>query len=145
MAEEAIRRATASIGRTKYRTTITTEGGITHELIADEPKVYGGADLGPTPLEMFLGSIGACKAMTARMYADRKGWPLDEAICTVSQQLRPAEDGGRKVPHIDIEIQFTGDLDDDQRQRLHEIAERCPVQQMVTGECIVKTHLVTEV
>lgn len=145
MAEEVIRRAVVSTGRTPYKTVARTEGGGGHEVVCDEPEQFHGADLGPTPLELFLAALGGCKTMTVRLYADRKEWPLEEAICTVQQQMREVEGGGPvKVPHIDIAMELVGDLTEEQRQKLLDIAERCPVQKMVTGECILQTKLVQE-
>ncbi len=142
MAQDRIRKAAVSTGRDHFRTVARTFAGKGHTLTTDEPEAFGGKDLGPTPLEMFLASIGSCKTMTVRMYADRKGWPLEEAVCTVEADYRVREGGGpTKIPHIDITIEFKGDLTDEQRQRLYEIADRCPVQRIVTGECVVSSTL----
>lgn len=135
--------AKATIAAQKYRTTCTIGTDGRHEFISDEPASYGGEDLGPTPVEYFCASVAACKAITARMYADRKGWPAESISCSVSHDLRAPSDGSKpiKVPHLDITISFTGDLDDEQRARLKEIAERCPVQRMIQSDCIITTSL----
>ncbi len=136
-----------SIGRTKYRTEIRT--GV-HLVVADEPASYGGADDGPSPYELLLASIGSCKAMTLRMYADRKGWPLEEVHCVLRHDHRHAEDcedcesPNAKLPHIDVELQLVGDLDDAQRARLAEIADRCPVHRTITSDVRFTTQVVTE-
>lgn len=145
MAQDPIRKAVVTTGRTPYKTIAQTAGGAGHTIVCDEPESLGGADHGPTPLETFLAALGGCKTMTARLYADRKEWPLEEAVCTVEQQVRLVEGGGpTKVPHLDIKMEFVGDLTDEQRGRLLDIAERCPVQRMVTGECVVTTSLAQE-
>tara|TARA_Y100001933_G_scaffold230402_1_gene247481 strand:- start:156 stop:578 length:423 start_codon:yes stop_codon:yes gene_type:complete len=133
----------ATLATQHYHTTCVVGTDGRHEFVCDEPTDLGGQDLGPTPVEVFCGSIAACKAMTARMYADRKEWPVESISCTVRHRLRVQEGSDRptKVPHLDITIQFTGDLDDEQRARLKEIAERCPVQRMIEGECIISTTL----
>jgi putative redox protein len=143
MPEERPRRATVSIAADNYRTRCTA--GDAHEVTCDEPVALGGQNLGPTPVELFLMAIGACKAMTARMYADRKGWPLTGATCNITQDMRqPDEASPRKVPHIDIAMRFDGDLDAEQRARLLEIAEKCPVQKMITGDCVLHARLADE-
>jgi putative redox protein len=131
MAEDTIRKAFVEVGREKYRVSGRVERG--HEVVCDEPESLGGADLGPTPVELFLISIGACKAMTAKMYADRKGWALERASCSIEQTVRG--EGAGRTPHIEIRMRFEGDLDVEQRARLLEIAEKCPVQKMITGPC----------
>lgn len=145
MATDRIRKAVSSTARDHFKTVAKTFSGKGHTLTTDEPEEFGGADLGPTPLETFLSALGSCKTMTARMYADRKGWPLDEAVCSVEMQRRvPAAGGSTQVPHLDVSIEFRGDLTDEQRQRLYEIANRCPVQSIVTGECVLTSTLAGE-
>lgn len=135
--------ATATIGTQHYHTTCTVGPDGRHEFACDEPRDLGGQDLGPTPVELFCASIAACKAMTARMYADRKEWPVETVSCSVTHSLRVNEASGKptKIPHLDISISFAGDLDDEQRARLKEIAERCPVQRMIEADCIIATTL----
>jgi uncharacterized OsmC-like protein len=135
--------ASATLGTQHYHTTCTIGPDGRHEFVCDEPEDLGGQDLGPTPVEIFCASVAACKAMTARMYADRKGWVTEGISCSVTHDLRVAEGSDRptKVPHLDIELSFMDDLDGEQKARLKEIAERCPVQRMIEGECIVRTTL----
>ncbi len=119
-------------GREKYRTEITAGG---QTIVADEPVSAGGAGDAPTPYDLLLGSIGACTAMTLRMYADRKGWPLE----SVTVRLRTGQnhaadcvdcmDKSVGVHTIAREVELEGALDDEQRQRLMLIADRCPVKQ----------------
>jgi len=132
MADEV---TTVEIGRDKYRTLVRSRG---HEYVADEPGAMGGADLGPSPFELLLASLGACKVITVRMYADRKGWDLE----SVRMDLAHSRPEGRDKPErIEVSITLRGDLDEDQRGRLKEIAEKCPVQRTITGELTVESVL----
>ncbi|HTI76758.1 MAG TPA: OsmC family protein [Mycobacterium sp.] len=117
-----------------------------HRLVADEPRPIG-EDAGPTPYDLVLAGLGACTSMTVRMYADRKGWPLDQVRVTLRHSRIHAEDCAACettkgwIDHIDIDVEFVGDLDDTQRQRLMQIAERCPVHQTLTSEVDIATTL----
>jgi putative redox protein len=117
-----------------------------HELVADEPRPIGD-DKGPTPYDLLLAALGSCTSMTVRMYADRKGWQLDRVQVTLRQNRIHAQDcadcetKSGWVTHIDREIELIGDLEDDQRQQLMHIAERCPVHQTLTSEVDVTTSL----
>lgn len=100
-----------------------------HRWLADEPESMGGADAGPAPMEMVLAGLGACTSMTLRMYAKRKEWPVDKI--TVDLQHVKGEQGvERLVRHITIE----GQLSLEQRERLLEIANRCPVHRTLMNE-----------
>lgn len=109
-----------------------------HTLRADEPVELGGTDAGPTPHQYLLAALGACTAMTVRMYARRKGWPLDHVEVRLHHG-RLAED---KAEIITREIILTGALDEDQRRRLREVAERCPIHRTLTGDLRLVTGLV---
>jgi putative redox protein len=117
-----------------------------HRLVADEPQPIG-ADAGPTPYDLLLAALGACTSMTVRMYADRKGWPLERVRVTLRHSRIHAKDcadcetGSGWIDHIDRDIGLAGDLDDTQRQRLLHIAERCPVHQTLTSEVHIATSL----
>lgn len=118
-----------------------------HSLIGDEPEDVGGDDEGPTPYGYLLSALGSCTGMTLRMYADRKEWPLAEAIVRLSHEKIHAEDcenceteDGR-VDRIEREIEVRGDLSDDQRDRLLEIANKCPVHRTLHGEIDVRSSL----
>jgi putative redox protein len=135
-AEDAAGWVTSRIGRTGFRTDATAR---THALIVDEPVAVGGTDLGPTPYEFLLSALGACTAMTLRLYADRKKWPLE----SVTVQLRSGhshekdcEDCATKkvgIGTIQRRLELEGALTDEQRGRLTEIADRCPVKQTLEG------------
>jgi putative redox protein len=122
----------ARIGREHYRTEIQVGG---KSVVVDEPANLGGGDSGPTPYDMILGSIGACTAMTVRMYADRKGWPLESVTVRLRQARSYQQDcedcDAQALPGITIERELVmeGALDDEQRERLAQIADRCPVKQ----------------
>src|SRR5882672_3441719 len=123
---------TASIGREQYRTEIITSG---HHLIADEPDEVGGKNLGPGPGEFLMVSLASCTAITLRMFADRKQWPLERIRVEVtSDRLDKAT---IFVRHVYLE----GPLDDEQRQRLLEIANACPVHKVLTNPIEIKTEL----
>ncbi len=111
-----------------------------HHFRADEPVSAGGLDTGPSPFELVLAGLGACTGMTLRMYADRKGWALDEAQVHLEHHKQPREEGGRPREAIERTVALVGDLDDAQRARLLEIADRCPVHRALTGGFVVSTH-----
>jgi len=104
-----------------------------HRLRADEETGKGGADTGAAPHELLLAALGSCTAMTLKVYAERKGWPLRDAHVT----LNAVNTDGKFV--IARQLRLEGDLDADQRQRLIEIAAKCPVHKTLTGEIIINT------
>jgi len=116
-----------------------------HKLAADEPVAYGGSEQGPTPYELLGAALGACTSMTLRMYARTKGWPLQRVIVTVRHEKIHARDCATcetkegKIDRIEREIVLEGPLDEAQRQRLLEMAERCPVHLTLSNE----VHLIT--
>ena len=118
-----------------------------HHLAADEPRDVGGRDAGPSPYDFLLAGLGACTSMTLRMYADHKKWPLDEVTVRLKHKKIHAEDCEAceteegKIDQIEREIEVTGDLDEEQRQRLVEIADRCPVHRTLHSEIQVETKL----
>ena len=133
---------TAHVGASGFRTDVTA--GL-HTLVADEPVALGGSGLGPTPYELLLAALGSCMAMTLRMYADRKGWPLE----SVRVQLRTAQAHEKDcedceandvgIPVIARRIQLAGPITDEQRKRLLQIADRCPVKQTLERGIKVQT------
>ncbi|TAM12832.1 MAG: alpha/beta fold hydrolase [Nevskiaceae bacterium] len=110
-----------------------------HELVADEPETAGGADTGPTPIQYLEAALAACTAMTVRMVANHKGWPL--AGINVEIHLRTTRAGDRNDTHLDRDIELLGALDDTQRAYLLQIANRCPVHRILTGQVEVTTRL----
>jgi uncharacterized OsmC-like protein/pimeloyl-ACP methyl ester carboxylesterase len=116
-----------------------------HHLIADEPEAQGGTDLGPTPYAYLLAGLGACTAMTLRLYAQRKGWELGEVDVVLRHERAHAADataaGVERLERISKEVTFGGELDDEQRARLLEIADRCPVHRTLTGELEILSGL----
>src|ERR1700691_3674581 len=116
-----------------------------HELTSDEPSTIGGADSGPTPYDLLLAGLGACTAITVRMYADRKGWPLRQTTVRLRHQRIHAKDCAScettlgQLDQIERELQFEGELTDEQRARLMDIAERCPVHRTLESEVLVST------
>ena len=116
-----------------------------HRLTADEPADVGGDDTGPGPYDLLLAGLGACTSMTMRMYADRKGWPLERAEVTLRHQKIHAQDcedcetkEGR-IDQLDRQITLSGPLDGEQRRRLMEIADMCPVHRSLHSEVKVDT------
>lgn len=110
-----------------------------HLIGADEPEAMGGRDTGPDPFELVMAGLGACTAMTLRMYATRKDWPLARVSVTVRHEKRPAGAGPRDL--FTRVIRIEGALDDDQRARLVAIADKCPVHQTRTVGAAVATEL----
>jgi uncharacterized OsmC-like protein/fermentation-respiration switch protein FrsA (DUF1100 family) len=116
-----------------------------HSLLADEPKSVGGDDLGPNPYDFLLSGLGACTGMTLRMYANRKKWDLQEVKVHLDHgrnHIEDCEGGTKKIQVIDKVIELSGDLDDTQRARLLEIADRCPVHRTLNGELKIRSKLV---
>lgn len=110
-----------------------------HQGLADEQVEHGGADGGPEPHDFVLMGLGACTAMTLRMYADRKGWPLERV--DVKLGLEKFVDGGTKSTRITRTVVVVGPLDDEQRGRLLEIANKCPVHQTLSGPIRIDSAL----
>lgn len=124
--------ARATTGQVDWSTAVTTGR---HSLVADEPASMGGQDAGPAPFDLLLASLGACTAITLRMYASRKAWPLSEATV----DLKHYKDGDRsKVERV---LHLTGDLDPAQRARLADIAERTPVTLTLKAGADITTTL----
>ena len=118
-----------------------------HRLVADEPESVGGEDLGPSPYDLLAAGLGACTTMTLKMYAERKEWPLEEAVARVTHERVHGEDSENcetREPRVDRfarELTLRGELTDEQRERLKEIAERCPVHRTLDAGVFVETTL----
>jgi uncharacterized OsmC-like protein/fermentation-respiration switch protein FrsA (DUF1100 family) len=116
-----------------------------HRLLADEPVAAGGEDTGPGPYDFLLAGLGACTSMTMRLYADRKSLPLERVTVTLKHSKIHAEDCAEcetragMLDQIDRVIAMEGALDAEQRQKLMEIADKCPVHRTLTSEI----HIVT--
>jgi putative redox protein len=125
-------RAAGTIGTTRYAMTVDAGG---HRIVADEPKSNGGADAGPAPYDLLLASLAACTAITLRMYADRKQWEL-KSLTVDLHFIR--ED---KRERIERKLILEGDLNDEQRARIADIAERTPVTLTLKAGLPILTEL----
>jgi len=121
-----------SLGPTDFPLVITARD---HVIRSDEQREAGGTDTGPEPFELLLASLGACTAITLRMYARRKGWPLEG----VQVQARFDEEQGKRL--IRMSLGFTGDLSPEQHARLLQIANACPVHKALTTGVMVETTI----
>ncbi len=147
-ADPADNRIVVQTGESGYRTDILANG---HALVADEPIAVGGTNTGPTPYDYLVASLGACTSMTLRMYADHKKWPLEGVTVRLRHSKVHVDDcktdadeqetKGGKIDLIEREIELSGPLDDEQKQRLLQIADRCPVHRTLHGEIKVVSTL----
>jgi putative redox protein len=121
--------------------------GPLHHTLADEPTTYGGTNKGMTPYQFLSAGLAACTSMTVRMYARRKNWPLEAIHVDITHNKVHAQDCDAclsAVSKVDVftrEIHLTGPLDDDQKQRLLEIADKCPVHRTLESEIKIETVL----
>ena len=136
-----MKEVTAKIGKDKYRT-VFNDG--THQIIGDEPLPYG-SDQGPDPYSFLLMALGGCVTMTVRMYADRKQWDLDSIEVNLSQERIhskdcadcSSEDGFVHI--IKKNVKLSGNLSEEQRSRLMEIVDKCPVHKTLQNEIKIET------
>jgi putative redox protein len=118
-----------------------------HRFHADEPMFAGGGDTGPSPYDLLLAALGACTSMTLGMYARRKAWPLENITVHLRHSKIHAIDCAEcetkegMLDHIERDIQVSGPLDDEQRARLLEIADKCPVHRTLTSEIQIHTRM----
>lgn len=119
-----------------------------HHLIADEPEALGGTASGPTPYDLLLAALGSCKAMTVGMYARRNGWPLAQITISLRHSRIHAADCAEcetkvgKINRIECELELTGEITAEQRLRLLQIADMCPVHRTLKAEIDIKTRLI---
>ncbi len=118
-----------------------------HSMIADEPLSFNGDDFGPSPYEYVSAGLAACTAMTLKMYAERKNWDLQEVYVYISHSKKHARELELTVEKagfldfIDIKLKLIGNLDDSQREKLLQIAAKCPVHKTLQSEVIMSTTL----
>jgi putative redox protein len=119
-----------------------------HELYADEPVSFGGTESGPSPYDLLLAALGSCTSMTIGFYARKRRWPLENITVSLRHsRIHAADCEGcetkeGKIDRIELDIQLTGSLTDEQRAKLIEIAGKCPVHQTLTSEINIKTRAV---
>lgn len=119
------------IGIKKYETKIVSGK---HQWIADEPEDLQGTDLGPNPNQLLASSLGACTAITIRMYADRKSMPLDEVTVELTiDKVSPEDHTITRVVHL------SGNLSEAERERLIQVANACPVHKLLSGKITIET------
>ena len=120
-----------------------------HTLQADEPIAAGGGDAGPGPYELLLMALGSCTSMTIRLYAARKKWPLEQVVVRLrharvhAEDCADCEDTKAMLDRIERNIEFIGPLDEAQRVRLLEVADKCPVHRTLTSKIDIRTTLVS--
>ena len=119
-------------------------GDAGREFVIDEPPDFGGDGAGPDPYTLLLAALGGCTSMTVSMYARRKKWKLESVSVSLSQNRVHAKDcenceseAGAFVHQINVSVSLEGDLTDEQRARLLEIARKCPVKKTLTSEIVV--------
>ena len=116
-----------------------------HHFVADEPASSGGDDLGPSPYELLNSALGACTAMTLKLYAERKNWDLQEVFVYLThkkipaKELDPNTDSLKNVDYISKKVSFIGNLDTTQKERLLEIAAKCPVHKTILNPVFIET------
>lgn len=118
-----------------------------HRLTCDEPAGSGGADAGPDPYEILLAALGTCTSMTLAVYARHKQWPLERVVVELTHARDYAPDcadcgdPAKRIEHIHRKLTLSGPLTDEQRARLLEIADKCPVHKTLTGGVAIRTAL----
>ena len=112
-----------------------------HRFVADEPASNGGHDVGPSPYELLMAALGSCTAITLRMFVERNEWPMRRVRVELRCDKIPAPDGASLLDQFHRTIYLEGNLTESQRQRLLEIAEKCPVSQTLRHSSVIDTKL----
>lgn len=126
--------AIAKIKGQKYETTIKVAG---HEFIMDEPVDSDGQNLGPNPSDLLKASLAACTAMTMKMYAERKGWDMQDAEVEVEYE----RDLKNNITSFSKKVHISGDLTEEQRKRIFEIGGRCPIHRIISNTVEIDSAL----
>ncbi|WP_417199940.1 alpha/beta fold hydrolase [Bizionia sp.] len=119
-----------------------------HSFIADEPESVGGDDFGPSPYDYLSAGLAACTVMTLKLYAERKKWDLQEVYAYITYSKKHSDDlmldieKPKRIDHLQKRLKFVGNLDEDQKNRLKEIASKCPVHKTLQSEVIIETELI---
>lgn len=125
-----------SIGKEKYKTEVEINH---HSFIADEPVEVGGTDLGPKPTSLLLSALGTCKAMTMRMYADQKQWPLEAVEIKLSAEV--VKSTLQQTTYIRCTVKLLGDLDEIQKERIFKVGDKCPVQKILSNPIVIESNI----
>jgi len=133
LVSETVGSAQAKTGLTQYQTIVTRNK---HALVIDEPESSNGTDTGIDPVGLLMSSLASCTAITLRMYIDRKMWVVEEI--TVNVEMFKITGGTR----FERTLHFKGDLNEEQKKRLEQIADACPIHKILVGDIMVKTQLV---
>lgn len=130
---ESVGSAQAKTGLTQYQTIVTRNK---HALVIDEPETSQGTDTGIDPMGLLMGSLASCTSITLRMYIDRKMWVVQEI--TVNVEMFKITGGTL----FERTLHFKGELNDDQKKRLEQIADACPIHKILVGNVMVKTQVI---
>jgi putative redox protein len=119
-----------------------------YQLSADEPASYGGTDSGPSPYDLILAALGSCTSMTIGLYARKRSWPVEKITVSLwhskihAKDCEECETKEGRIDRIEMEIHLDGQLTDEQRAKLMEVAGKCPVHETLTHEINIKTRVV---
>lgn len=136
---DVLHEATAVTGVEPYRTEVTIGDQPRFIQVTDASSKDGGNDIGASPVAQLTAALASCKTITAKMYANRKGWPL-EAVSVHARHVRKDVDGKQRDV-FECDVQLKGDLDDEQCRRIYEITAKCPVHKLLVGETLVESSL----